>query len=248
MKNIKHVSPRWLETAVFYQIYPQSFYDTNGDGIGDLRGIIAKLDYIRSLGVTALWLNPIFESPFGDAGYDISDFYRVAPRYGTNADLVRLCRQAHQRGMKVCLDLVPGHTSNQHPWFLNSARPEKNKFTNWYIWTDSVWNSQGGTGAPSEPRAVRGFSNRDAGYIPNFFYFQPALNYGYAPSRSAKALATALNASRRAGCSERIAENHEILARPGRRRVPRRHGVFAGAGRSGRQGAARSLALLPRMA
>jgi len=169
----EHRPPRWLESAVFYQIYPQTFHDTNGDGIGDIAGIIAKLDYLESLGVNALWLGPIFESPFGDAGYDIADFYKVAPRYGTNRDLQRLFREAHKRGMHVCLDLVAGHTSNQHPWFTASARPGKNKYTNWYIWTDSAWNG-------TEPNAIRGFSQRDAGYLPNFFFFQPALNYGYA--------------------------------------------------------------------
>ncbi|MDR1190992.1 MAG: hypothetical protein LBK60_04910 [Verrucomicrobiales bacterium] len=171
MKNT-HPPPAWLKDAVFYQIYPQSFYDTNGDGIGDLPGIIAKLDYIQSLGVTALWLNPIFTSPFGDAGYDISDFYQVAPRYGTNRDLQRLCAEAHRRGMRVCLDLVAGHSSNQHPWFLASAKPEKNKYSDWYVWTDSAWTSETG--------AVRGCSERDGGYLPNFFCFQPALNYGHA--------------------------------------------------------------------
>ena len=171
--SFQHRPPAWLASAVFYQIYPQSFCDSNGDGIGDLPGILSKLDYPQSLGVTALWLNPVFESPFGDAGYDISDFYKVAPRYGTNRDLARLFREAHRRGMKVCLDLVAGHTSTQHPWFQASARPESNPHTDWYVWTDSVWND-------SEPKAIRGFSVRDGGYLPNFFYFQPALNYGYA--------------------------------------------------------------------
>jgi maltose alpha-D-glucosyltransferase/alpha-amylase len=169
----EHRPPRWLESAVFYQIYPQTFCDTNGDGIGDIPGILSKLDYLQSLGVTALWLGPVFESPFGDAGYDISDFYKVAPRYGMNRDLQRLFREAHRRGLRVCLDLVAGHTSSQHPWFTASASPEKNKYTDWYIWTDSAWNG-------TEPNAIRGFSQRDAGYLPNFFYFQPALNYGYA--------------------------------------------------------------------
>src|ERR1700735_3368692 len=146
--------PKWLQTAVFYQVYPQSYYDSNGDGIGDLPGITAKLDYIYSVGCNAIWLNPIFESPFGDAGYDVADFYRVAARYGTNNDLVQLCREAHDRGMKVCLDLVAGHSSNQHPWFLKSAAVEKNKYSNWYIWTGSVWDN--------ETRSVNGFSQRDA--------------------------------------------------------------------------------------
>ena len=105
--------PEWLETAVFYEIYPQSFLDTNGDGIGDLNGIIEKLDYIRELGCNALWLNPCFDSPFGDAGYDVADYCRIAPRYGTNADAQRLFNEAHARGMHVILDLVPGHTSGR---------------------------------------------------------------------------------------------------------------------------------------
>src|SRR5271167_1794122 len=91
----------WWRGATIYQVYPQSFADSNGDGIGDLPGLIGKLDYLRSLGVTALWLNPIFDSPFGDAGYDIRDFRKVAPRYGTNADARRLFREAHKRGMRV---------------------------------------------------------------------------------------------------------------------------------------------------
>src|SRR5512136_558886 len=93
--------PEWVHKAVFYQIYPQTFYDTDGDGIGDLKGIIEKLDYVKSLGVDAIWLNPFFDSPFNDAGYDIRDYYRVAPRYGTNEDARRLFAEAHRRGLKV---------------------------------------------------------------------------------------------------------------------------------------------------
>ena len=100
--------PEWLDNAVFYEIYPQSFRDTNADGIGDFNGIIEKLDYIKELGCTALWLNPCFLSPFGDAGYDVEDYYTVAPRYGTNEDLVHLFEEAHERQMHVLLDLVPG--------------------------------------------------------------------------------------------------------------------------------------------
>lgn len=106
--------PKWLDNAVFYEIYPQSFNDTNADGIGDIPGIIEKLDYIKDLGCTALWLNPCFLSPFGDAGYDVEDYYTVAPRYGTNADLVRLFKEAHARDMHVILDLVPGQIGRAH--------------------------------------------------------------------------------------------------------------------------------------
>ncbi|MCE0523093.1 MAG: hypothetical protein LV480_09300 [Methylacidiphilales bacterium] len=172
---MKRPTPAWLTDAVFYEIYPQTFYDTNGDGIGDIPGIIAKLDYIADLGCTAIWLNPCFASPFGDAGYDVADFYQVAPRYGTNDDLVRLFDEAHKRGLKVCLDLVAGHTSVDHPWFKESCRHEKNKYSNWYIWTDSIWDK----GTPEMPM-INGYAERDGNYLTNFFWFQPALNYGYA--------------------------------------------------------------------
>lgn len=161
----------WLNDAVVYEIYPQSFYDTNGDGIGDLRGIIEKLDYIESLGFTAIWLNPINESSFRDAGYDITDFYKVASRYGTNDDYKELCDKAHSRGMKVIFDLVAGHTSVDHPWFIESSKDEKNQYTNRYIWTDDTFDNEEG---------IAGYSERNGNYITNFFWNQPALNYGYA--------------------------------------------------------------------
>ncbi len=165
-------TPAWLASSIFYELYPQSFLDTNGDGIGDLEGVIQKLDYIKSIGCNAIWLNPCFESPFGDAGYDVADFYKVAARYGTNDDLARLFAEAKKRGIRVCLDLVAGHTSNQHPWFQESCKVEPNKYTNWYIWTRSIWE-QGRS-------IINGYSDRDANYLTNFFWFQPALNYGYA--------------------------------------------------------------------
>ncbi|MCE0523197.1 MAG: hypothetical protein LV480_09835 [Methylacidiphilales bacterium] len=165
-------TPSWLSSAVFYEIYPQSFLDTNGDGIGDLEGIIRKLDYIGSLGCNAIWMNPCFVSPFRDAGYDVADFYQVAPRYGTNADIQRLFHAAHERGIKVCLDLVAGHTSDQHPWFKQSCRATPNPYSNWYIWTSSIWETA--------PAMVHGYGERDGNFLANFFYHQPALNYGYA--------------------------------------------------------------------
>lgn len=166
--------PGWLQDAVIYEIYPQSFQDSNGDGIGDLRGIIARLPYIQSLGCNAIWLNPCFESPFGDAGYDVSDFRKVAARYGTNEDLVQLFQEAHARGLKVILDLVAGHTSIDHPWFKESSKHERNAYSDYYIWTSTVWES------PPEMMTVRGSAERNAGFVPNFFHFQPALNYGFA--------------------------------------------------------------------
>jgi len=173
---MKH--PKWLDNAVFYEIYPQTFMDSNGDGIGDFQGIISRLDYIRELGCNAIWMNPCFESPFGDAGYDVADYFKAAPRYGTNEDLARLFEEAHKRDMHVLLDLVPGHTSWDHPWFRESMKAEKNAYTDRYIWTDSIWESPEGYGA------LRGVSERDGSCAVNFFTHQPALNYGfYKPNR-----------------------------------------------------------------
>lgn len=165
--------PRWLDNAVFYEIYPQSFRDSNSDGIGDFNGIIEKLDYIKGLGCTAIWMNPCFESPFGDAGYDISDYLTAAPRYGTNADLKRLFDEVHSRDMHILLDLVPGHTSVDHRWFRESMKAEKNEYTDRYVWTDSIWEELAGMGC------IRGISDRDGSCAVNFFSHQPALNYGF---------------------------------------------------------------------
>ena len=167
------MGPKWLNSAVFYEIYPQSFQDTNGDGIGDLEGIIRRLPYISSLGCNALWINPCFDSPFMDAGYDVRDYCKVAPRYGTNEDLIRLFEQAHAAGIRVLLDLVPGHTSDQHPWFLESRKPEQNEYSGRYVWTDGAF--RGIVGRPY----ISGMSDRDGCYMLNFFASQPALNYGW---------------------------------------------------------------------
>lgn len=166
--------PAWLRSAIIYNIYPQSFHDANGDGIGDLPGILSKLDYIKSLGVNCIWLNPIYASPFGDAGYDVADFCKVAPRYGTNEDARALFEAAHERGIRVILDFVAGHTSDQHPWFQASARPEPNRYGNRYVWTAETF------GPTPEGEYIGGYSDRDGRYLANFFYFQPALNYGWA--------------------------------------------------------------------
>ena len=170
-------SPEWVKKAVFYQIYPQTYYDSNGDGIGDLQGIIMKLDYIKSLGVDAIWLNPFFESPFCDAGYDVSDYYKVAPRYGSNDDAKRLFDEAHKRGMKVIFDYVISYSSIEHPWFQASAKQETNKYTNWYIWNDNTWLN-----VPKEYQDafIKGYGRRNGQYMRNFYYCQPALNFGFA--------------------------------------------------------------------
>ena len=167
------MGPKWLADAVFYEIYPQSFQDSNDDGIGDLQGIISRLDYVVDLGCNALWINPCFDSPFLDAGYDVRDYKRVAPRYGTNEDLVQLFEEAHNRGIHVLLDLVPGHTSDQHPWFKESAKADPNEYSARYIWTDeALWGMEG------RPY-IAGMTERAGAYLLNFFASQPALNYGW---------------------------------------------------------------------
>ena len=171
--------PKWLDNAVFYEIYPQTFNDTNADGIGDIEGIIEKLAFIKDLGCNAIWINPCFESPFKDAGYDISDYYKVAPRYGTNSDLRRLFEEAHKKDMRVILDLVPGHTSTDHKWFLESMKPEKNEYTDRYVWTDRVWNRPNEMPGLTNNGCLIGISDRDGAVLTNYYSSQAALNFGF---------------------------------------------------------------------
>ncbi|MCR5626122.1 MAG: glycosylase [Lachnospiraceae bacterium] len=167
------MAAKWLKNTVFYEIYPQSFNDSNGDGIGDINGITQKLDYIKELGCNAIWLNPCFDSPFKDAGYDVRDYKKVAPRYGTNEDLYKLFEEAHKKDMHVILDLVAGHTSEEHEWFLKSSKEERNEYSDRYIWTDFTFRGANGL------HYVSGESERDGSYVLNFFKCQPALNYGF---------------------------------------------------------------------
>ena len=134
---------KWWQRSVFYQIYPRSFADENGDGIGDFPGMIQKLDYLQDLGVDAIWLSPHFPSPQFDCGYDITDYTRVAPEYGTLEDFKRFLHGAHQRGMHVILDLVLNHTSHEHPWFLESRSSRDNPRRDWYIWRDGKMDTKG---------------------------------------------------------------------------------------------------------
>jgi maltose alpha-D-glucosyltransferase/alpha-amylase len=169
--------PAWLNNAVFYQIYPQTFYDTDNDGIGDMKGIIEKLDYVKSLGADGIWINPFFESTFHDAGYDVTDYYKVAPRYGTNEDAKKMFDEAEKRGIKILFDYVISYTSIDHPWFQESAKQEKNKYSNWYIWTNNTWLN------PPEAYKdafIKGYSRRNGQFMRNFYWSQPALNFGFA--------------------------------------------------------------------
>ena len=128
--------PTWWQRAVIYQIYPRSWMDSDGDGIGDLPGVIARLDHLRWLGVDAIWLSPVYPSPMVDFGYDVADYCDIDPLFGTLADFDRLVAQAHARGIRVLLDWVPNHTSDQHPWFVASRSSRDDPKRDWYIWRD----------------------------------------------------------------------------------------------------------------
>ena len=169
--------PDWAKNAVFYQIYPQTFCDSDGDGIGDIQGIISKLDYVKSLGVDAIWFNPFFDSPFHDAGYDIRDYYKIAPRYGTNEDARQLFEEAHKRGLHVIFDYVISYTAIDHPWFVASQQQTPNKYSNYYIWTETNW-----VDPPMEfaGQFVKGYGQRNGQFMRNFYWCQPALNFGFA--------------------------------------------------------------------
>jgi len=126
----------WWKRAVVYQIYPLSFLDANGDGFGDLQGINQKLDYLKNLGVDVLWLSPVYQSPMDDNGYDISDYYQIDPIFGTMADFIELLSKVHEKGMKLIMDLVVNHTSDEHVWFKESKKSKDNPFRDYYIWRD----------------------------------------------------------------------------------------------------------------
>ncbi|WP_372940532.1 alpha-glucosidase family protein [Shewanella sp.] len=169
----------WWRGGVIYQVYPRSLMDSNGDGVGDLQGIIAKLDYIASLNVDAIWISPFFKSPMKDFGYDISDYLEIDPLFGTMADFEQLIEQAHQRNIKVVIDQVLSHTSDQHAWFEQSRQSRDNDKADWYVWADpkddgSAPNNWlaifGGCAWEWEPR-------RQQYYLHNFLKSQPDLNF-----------------------------------------------------------------------
>lgn len=170
---------RWWQTAVIYQIYPRSFQDSNGDGIGDLAGIKRRLSYLTELGVEAIWISPIYRSPMADFGYDISDYTSIDPVFGTLAEFDFLLAEAHRRAIKVILDLVPNHTSDQHPWFIESRASRHSQKRNWYIWRDPTangcppnnWLSEfGGSAWELDPRTGQY-------YCHTFLSEQPDLNW-----------------------------------------------------------------------
>lgn len=163
----------WYHHTSIYQVYPRSFFDSNGDGIGDIPGIIQKLDYIKDMGYEAIWFSPFYASPQRDFGYDISDYKNIAPEYGTLADAEQLIKEVHARGMKVIFDMVMNHTSDEHGWFKESASSKDNPRADWYIWRDKPnnWSSLiGGTGWHYS-------ETRKQYYWASFLPFQPDLNY-----------------------------------------------------------------------
>jgi maltose alpha-D-glucosyltransferase/alpha-amylase len=163
----------WINDAIFYEIYPTSFKDSNGDGIGDLKGITSKLDYVKSMGFNAIWLNPFYKSPFKDGGYDVSDFFDVDPRFGTMADFDELLAKAKKLGIRIIVDLVAGHSSEENREFLESAKAERNEYSDLFIWNASPWDLE-------QPyRLIAGRHDRFGCYMVNFFSVQPAFNYGF---------------------------------------------------------------------
>ena len=133
----KNMKP-WWKKAVVYQVYPKSFQDSNGDGIGDIPGIISRLGYLEKLGIDAIWLSPVYLSPGVDNGYDISDYQKIDPQYGTMDDMDNLIREARKHHIRIIMDLVVTHTSDQHPWFIEARKSKENPYRDFYIWRDPV--------------------------------------------------------------------------------------------------------------
>ncbi|MGZ6869874.1 MAG: alpha-amylase family glycosyl hydrolase, partial [Frankiaceae bacterium] len=173
------VDPHWYKRAVFYEVLVRGFKDSNGDGTGDLRGLIEKLDYLQWLGVDCLWLLPIYTSPLRDGGYDISDYISVLPEFGELSDFVALINESHQRGIRVIADLVVNHTSDQHPWFQASRSDRAGPHGDFYMWADT---DEGFPDAriiftDTEKSNWTFDSVRGQYYFHRFFYHQPDLNY-----------------------------------------------------------------------
>ncbi|MBC7259703.1 MAG: maltose alpha-D-glucosyltransferase [Chloroflexi bacterium] len=172
----------WYKDAIFYEVFVRAFADGNGDGIGDLRGLMAKLDYIQDLGVDCIWLLPIYPSPLRDQGYDVTDYHAIHPDYGTLDDFRALLDEAHRRGLRVITDLIPNHTSDQHPWFQasrNPRHPEHARYRDWYVWstTDQRYRDARIIFLDSEKSNWTWDSLRGAYYWHRFFHHQPDLNY-----------------------------------------------------------------------
>ena len=169
----------WWRGAVIYQVYPRSFADTNGDGIGDLPGVTSKLDYIAGLGVDAVWLSPFFKSPMKDFGYDVSAYRQVDPIFGIARGFRPLVEAAHARGLRIIIDQVLNHTSDQHAWFQASRQGRSNEKSDWYVWADPKPDGTPPTTGSRSSEARPGNGSRAARqyYLHNFLVSQPDLNY-----------------------------------------------------------------------
>jgi maltose alpha-D-glucosyltransferase / alpha-amylase len=179
MSEIDRTDERWFQRAVFYEVSVRSFFDANGDGTGDLQGLIEKLDYLSWLGVDCLWLLPFYSSPLRDGGYDISDFFTILPEYGKLGDAVRLMEEAHRRGIRIIADLVVNHTSDQHPWFQESRQSQDNPRADWYVWSDDdkQYADARIIFTDTERSNWAWDSERQQYYWHRFFSHQPDLNY-----------------------------------------------------------------------
>ena len=182
--DTKKLDKKWWQKEVGYQIYPRSFYDSNNDGIGDLNGITAKLDYLKELGITLIWVCPIFKSPMDDNGYDISDYYDVNPEFGTKEDLERLIKEAEKREIKIILDLVINHTSDEHEWFLEALKNPESKYRNYYIFKrgknglpPTNWRSHFGGSAWEKVEGEADENGNEMYYLHLFTKKQPDLNW-----------------------------------------------------------------------
>ena len=204
----------WWRKGIFYQVYPRSFRDSDGDGVGDLRGIIEKLPYLEQLGIDAIWLSPIFPSPMADFGYDISDYCGVDPLFGAMEDFDALIEAVHARGLKLILDLVPNHTSDRHPWFIESRASRDNPKRDWYIWRDpkedggppNNWLSEFGGDAWQRDDTTGQY------YYHAFLQEQPDLNW------------------RNPAVREAMLRRDALLARQRRRRLSRRRDLASDQG------------------
>ena len=176
--SLKETETPWWEGAVFYQIYIRSFQDSNGDGIGDLRGIIGRLDYLQELGVEGLWINPFYPSPQVDFGYDIKDYFDIDPQFGTMADFEELVQEAKKRQLKIIIDLVLNHTSDQHPFFIESRSSRHSPKRDWYIWKDPSENGEPPNNWAGFEKSSWTFDQNSGQYYYHFFYRQqPDLNW-----------------------------------------------------------------------
>lgn len=168
----------WWKKAVVYQVYPKSFQDSNGDGIGDLKGITSRLDYLKKLGIDAIWLSPVYQSPQVDNGYDISDYEAIDPQYGTMADMDKLISEAKKRGIRIIMDLVVNHTSDQHKWFIEARKSKDNPYRDYYIWRDPVEGHEPNELKSAFSGSAWKFDEKTGQYYLHFFADQqPDLNW-----------------------------------------------------------------------